>query len=160
MRHVPNYLKIFLREGIQKKWKFLMTFASKGGGAVSSPIRFLSNIFLLIDRIFWDFLRQVRTGRSCFLSMLTRKSSTPRKLRGWGKPWKRPTSASFVVLRLLLPGCTPARAITSLGTTSGTMSGPTTLMKVNGLLEAPHPSRQKLRRFLSPWKPPFSLSLC
>ena len=77
-----------------------------------------------------------------------------------GKPWRRLTSASFVVLRLLLPGCTPASAITSLGTTSGIMSGPTTLMKVIGLLEAPHPSRQKLRRFLSPWKPPFSLSLC
>ena len=152
--------KIFLREGIQKKWKFLMTFANKKKRAVSSSIRFLSNIVLLIDIFFWDFLRHVRTGRSCFLSMLTWKPSTPRKLKGWGKPWRRLTSESFVVLRLLLLGWTPARAITSLGTTSGTMSGPTTLMKVNGLLEAPHPSRQKLRRFLSPWKPPFSLSLC
>ena len=89
IHYVPNYLKVFLREGIQKKWKFLMTFASKGGGAVSSPIRFLSNIVLLVDRIFWDFLRQVRTGRSCFLSMLTWKPSTPRKLKGWEKPWRR-----------------------------------------------------------------------
>ena len=94
--------KIFLREGIQKKWKFLMTFANKKKRAVSSSIRFLSNIVLLIDIFFWDFLRHVRTGRSCFLSMLTWKPSTPRKLKGWGKPWRRLTSESFVVLRLLL----------------------------------------------------------
>ena len=43
---------LFLREGIQKKWKFLMTFANKKKRAVSSSIRFLSNIVLLIDIFF------------------------------------------------------------------------------------------------------------